>query len=354
MPARRGRDALLALLGSSNIASRRWAFEQYDCIVGSRTTRRPEQADAAVLKLAHEGVETGRAIAVSVDGNGRRVACDPYVGAAEAVVECAANLACAGAAPLGLTNCLNFGNPEKPHVAWQLERAVSGMAAACRALDVPVVGGNVSLYNEGGSGPIYPTPIVGMVGELAHDDRAGRSGFRAASPGSEPDMVALIGPFTPSLAGSELAKLRGELAAACRFLRPRRRTRGDRAGARRGRKRQAVERPRHLRGRARLRVAESALWGGVGAMLDLEPLMRRAERRTPTRRCSARARPASSFPAPERHCWSFPPAAPRARSWRSAASAANPLCISAGAATIEVSIEDARSVFESSLAETLS
>ena len=134
--------------------------------------RRPEQADAAVLTLEHGG-----AIAVSIDGNGRRVAIDPYRGAVEAVLECSANLACVGAEPLGLTNCLNFGNPEKPHIAWQLTRAVAGLGDACRALGVPVVGGNVSLYNEGGEGPIYPTPVVGMVGELPDPARAGRLGF---------------------------------------------------------------------------------------------------------------------------------------------------------------------------------
>ena len=168
-PARLGagagaRDTLLALLRSPNVASKRWVFEQYDPIVGSRTARRPASADAAVLTLANDG-GTG-AIAVSIDGNGRRVACDPYTGAAEAVLECARNLACVGAEPLGLTNCLNFGNPEKPHIAWQLTRAVEGLRDACLALGVPVVGGNVSLYNEGAEGPIYPTPIVGMVGKL--------------------------------------------------------------------------------------------------------------------------------------------------------------------------------------------
>jgi phosphoribosylformylglycinamidine synthase subunit PurL len=194
-------DALVALLGSANLASRRWAFEQYDCVVGSRTVRRPEQADAAVLTLPG-----GSAIAVSIDGNGRRVAVDPYRGAVEAVLECSANLACVGAEPLGLTNCLNFGNPEKPHIAWQLTRAVAGLGDACRALGVPVVGGNVSLYNEGGGGPIYPTPVVGMVGELPDPARAGRLGFA-----HEGDAVALItASWAPSLAGSELAKLRGE------------------------------------------------------------------------------------------------------------------------------------------------
>jgi phosphoribosylformylglycinamidine synthase II len=191
---------LLALLASPNLASRRAVFEQYDPVVQSRTVRRPEQADAAVLRL-----ENGAAIAVSIDGNGRRVAVDPRAGAAEAVYECAANLACCGALPLGLTNCLNFGNPEKPHVAWQLTEAIAGLAAACRALEVPVIGGNVSLYNESPDGPILPTPVVGMVGLLPDPAQAGRLGFR-----TEGDAVGLIGAFRPGRDGSELAKLQGE------------------------------------------------------------------------------------------------------------------------------------------------
>jgi phosphoribosylformylglycinamidine synthase subunit PurL len=197
-------DTLLALLSAPSVASKRWAFEQYDSIVGSRTARRPESADAAVLAIP----EAESAIAVSIDGNGRRVACDPYAGTVEAVLECAQNLACAGAEPLGLTNCLNFGNPEKPAPAWQLDRSVQGLADACEALGVPVVGGNVSLYNEGPEGPIYPTPVVGMVGELPDPGLAAPSAFVR-----EGDAVALLGPFEPSLRGSELAKQRGELAA---------------------------------------------------------------------------------------------------------------------------------------------
>ena len=198
-------DSLLALLASPNIASKRFVFEQYDPIVGSRTVRRPASADAAVLTLANDGGQGG--IALSIDGNGRRVACDPYVGAAEAVLECARNLACVGAEPLGLTNCLNFGNPEKPHIAWQLTRAVEGLRDACLALGIPVVGGNVSLYNEGGGGPIYPTPIVGMVGKLPDPALVARTGFASAG-----HAVALVGPFRPALEGSELEKLRGRLA----------------------------------------------------------------------------------------------------------------------------------------------
>jgi phosphoribosylformylglycinamidine synthase II len=268
-------DALRDLIASPNVASRRWAFEQYDYLVGSRTVKRPQQADAAVLRLAHDGLDTGRALAVSIDGSGRRVACEPYVGAAEAVCECAANLACVGAEPLGLTNCLNFGNPEKPHIAWQLTRAVEGMAAACRAFSVPVVGGNVSLYNEGPEGPIYPTPIVGMVGELPDPARPAPSAFARPADGVNPDVVALVGPFRPALAGSELERLRGELSPdlpsfdlaavveALALVREAVRT-GELSSA-------------HdvSDGGLATCVAESALLGGVGVRLDLAPLIER-------------------------------------------------------------------------------
>ncbi len=216
-------EILLALLASPNIASRRPLFEQYDSIVQSRTVRRPEQADAAVLTIrAHgaSGVVAGPgagsdashedhplpAMGVSIDCNGRRVAADPYTGTIAAVLECASNLACVGAKPLGTTNNLNFGNPEKPHIAWQLTEAVRGLGDACRALEAPIVGGNVSLYNEGSTaGPIYPTPVIGMVGKLPDVRFAGRLGFTR-----EGDVVAVVGPFTPSLPASELAKLQGE------------------------------------------------------------------------------------------------------------------------------------------------
>jgi len=200
-------ETLLALLGSANLASRRPVFEQYDPVVQSRTVRRPDDADAAVLMLGQD--RTLPAIAVAIDGNGRRVACDPRAGAAEAVYECAANLACVGATPLGLTNCLNFGNPEKPWVAWQLTEAVEGIASACEALGVPVVGGNVSLYNEAPTGPIYPTPVIGMVGRLPDPARAGRLGFAV-----EGDAIALVGSLdSAGAAGSELAKLQGATVA---------------------------------------------------------------------------------------------------------------------------------------------
>ncbi len=259
-------ETLLALLSSPSVASKRWAFEQYDSVVGSRTARRPESADAAVLAIP----EADNAIAVSIDGNGRRVACDPYAGTVESVLECAQNLACAGAEPLGLTNCLNFGNPEKPTPAWQLDRSVQALADACEALGVPVVGGNVSLYNEGPEGAIYPTPVVGMVGELPDPGQVAPSAFAR-----EGDAIALLGPFEPSLAGSELAKQRGELdaglpqpdvaavAAACEAVREAVRT-GKLASA-------------HdvSDGGLACALAESAIGAGLGCRVDVQPLRER-------------------------------------------------------------------------------
>jgi phosphoribosylformylglycinamidine synthase II len=264
-------EELLALLGAPSIASKRWAFEQYDSIVGSRTVRRPEQADAAVLQLP----EAGNAIAVSIDGNGRRVACDPYAGTIEAVLECAQNLACVGAEPLGLTNCLNFGNPEKPTGAWQLDCAVSGLADACNALGVPVVGGNVSLYNEGPDGPIYPTPVVAMVGELPDPSQVAGGAFVA-----EGDAIGLIGPFEPNLAGSELAKQRGQLemglpqpdidnvAAACAIVRD---------AVRAGRLASVHD---VSDGGLAVALAECAIAGGIGCEANVEHLRERGAQPT--------------------------------------------------------------------------
>jgi phosphoribosylformylglycinamidine synthase subunit PurL len=254
-------ETLLALLGAPNVASRRPLFEQYDWIVQSRTVRRPETADAGVLALPD-----GSAIATAIDGNGRRVAADPYQGTVAAVLECAANLACVGAEPLGLTNNLNFGNPEKPHVAWQLSESIRGLGDACRTLDVPVTGGNVSLYNEAAAGPIYPTPVIGMVGRLPDARRAGRMGFAHAG-----DAIALIGwDDPPSLAAGELAKLRGEAlpdglpaigVGAVRATLERVRD-AVRAGA---------VRSCHdvAEGGLLVAVAECCLAGGLGATLDL-------------------------------------------------------------------------------------
>ncbi len=258
-------ELLLSLLSSGNIASKRWAFEQYDSIVGSRTVRGPEGAEAAVLALP----ETGRAIAVSIDGNGRRVACDPHAGAIEAVLECVQNLACVGAEPLGLTNCLNFGNPERPAQAWQLDTAIGGLAEACEKLGIPVVGGNVSLYNEGGDGPIYPTSVIGLVGDVPDPEVAPGNTFEAAG-----EAIAIVGPIRPELAGSELTKQRGELgmglpaadldavAESCLAVRE---------AARSG----VLSSARDISdGGAACALAEAAM-GGIGATVDIAPLLER-------------------------------------------------------------------------------
>ncbi|MBV9836794.1 MAG: phosphoribosylformylglycinamidine synthase subunit PurL [Solirubrobacterales bacterium] len=253
-------EALLALLSSPNLASRRPVYEQYDPIVQSRTVRRPDQADAAVLALPD-----GSAIAVSIDGNGRRVACDPRRGAAEAVYECAANLACVGAEPLGLTNCLNFGNPEKPRVARQLIEAVEGLAEACETLGVPVVGGNVSLYNEAPSGPIFPTPVVGMVGRLPDAARAGRLGFAR-----EGDAIALVGEFEPSLAGSELAKLAGRPPAGPLPVVKASAVRDALMAVRDGIRSGALQNAHDIaEGGVAVAIAECCIAGGLGATVEL-------------------------------------------------------------------------------------
>jgi phosphoribosylformylglycinamidine synthase len=144
---------------------------------------------------------TRRALALSVDCNGRFVYLDPFLGAQLAVAEAARNVACAGGQPIGATNCLNFGNPEKPDVMWQFVRAVEGMGAACRALDVPITGGNVSLYNETDGRAVLPTPVIGVVGLIDDAERVARRTFQAAG-----DAVVLFGESLAELGGSEYLK----------------------------------------------------------------------------------------------------------------------------------------------------
>jgi phosphoribosylformylglycinamidine synthase len=184
-------EALLGLLAAPNVKSRAPVYERYDHLVGSRTVRRPG-LDAAVLRLR----PSLRGLAVSLDGSGRVAALVPRTGGARAVFEAARNVACAGGKPLAVTDCLNFGNPEKPEVAWELAEAVEGMARACETLGVPVVSGNVSLYNETDGRSIDPTPVVGCVG-LVPDVRAVPGGWRRG------DVVLLAGEAPLSLDGSE-------------------------------------------------------------------------------------------------------------------------------------------------------
>jgi phosphoribosylformylglycinamidine synthase len=191
LPARLS-DALLELLASPDLCSRWDIFRQYDHMVGANTLI-PPGSDAAVLRVRdEEGNCTGKAIALTTDGNGRLCYLDPYHAGALAVAEAARNLVCTGARPLALTNCLNFGNPEKADVYYQLEQAIEGMSAAARALETPVISGNVSLYNESFGQPIYPTPVVGMVG-LLEGETPLPAGFQR-----EGDVVTLLGAWEPA------------------------------------------------------------------------------------------------------------------------------------------------------------
>jgi phosphoribosylformylglycinamidine synthase len=198
-PGRIG-DALVTLLSGANLGSRRRVWEQYDHTILTNTVRGPGNADAAVMRV--KGTDSG--IAVSMDCNSRYCAVDPYIGGQHAIAESTRNVSCVGARPLGLTNCLNFGNPERSPANWQLSRAVAGMADACRELGVPIVSGNVSLYNETEGSPIQPTPMVGCVGVLEHVTSS------VGATWNDGDDIYLIGDTSPSLGASEyLAAVHG-------------------------------------------------------------------------------------------------------------------------------------------------
>jgi phosphoribosylformylglycinamidine synthase len=207
LPAHDPAGALLALLRRPGTASARWIFRQYDHMIQTNTVVAPG-ADAAVLRLKDA---PPRGLALAVDGNGRYCYLDPYVGGMLAVLEAAQNLACAGAAPAAVTDCLNFASPERPDVFWTFTQAVDGIARACEALEIPVVGGNVSFYNEAGEG-IYPTPVVAMLGRM-------EDVCRHATPGwaGDGDVIVLLGDGIPALDGSEyLEALCGRVAGRLR------------------------------------------------------------------------------------------------------------------------------------------
>ncbi|WP_438448112.1 phosphoribosylformylglycinamidine synthase subunit PurL [Gorillibacterium sp. sgz5001074] len=186
-------EALLKVLASPTVANKEWVYNQYDYMVRTETFVRPG-SDAAVVGVPG----TRKALAMTTDCNGRYVYLDPEVGGAIALAEAARNIVCSGAEPLAITDNLNFGSPEKPEIFWQLEKSVDGMAEACRRLNTPVIGGNVSLYNENAKGAIYPTPVVGMVG-LVHDtDHITTQAFK-----QEGDVILLTGVTKAELGGSE-------------------------------------------------------------------------------------------------------------------------------------------------------
>jgi phosphoribosylformylglycinamidine synthase len=191
------RDALLAVLSSPNIASKRWIFEQYDSLVQGQTVA-GAGSDAAVVRVP----ETLKGLALSSDGKGRYGHLDPYLGAVHAVAEAARNVAVAGAKPLAITNCMNFGNPERPIVMWQFTESIRGLADACAAFGTPVTGGNVSFYNESGGSAIWPTPVIGMLGLLEDYRLRVPTGFSRAGL-----TVFLLGETFAELGGSEFAEV---------------------------------------------------------------------------------------------------------------------------------------------------
>jgi phosphoribosylformylglycinamidine synthase len=193
------------LLSTPTIASKAWAYRQFDSTVRTNTIIGPG-GDAAVLRVRG----TQKALSVKTDCNGRYVYLDPRVGGRIAVAEAARNVACTGARPMAITNCLNFGNPRRPEVFFQLKEAVAGMGEACRALGTPVTGGNVSLYNESPTGAVYPTPVVGMVGLIDDLSHVTRAAFH-----QDGDAVLLLGEMGSELGGSEyLATIHGAVIGA--------------------------------------------------------------------------------------------------------------------------------------------
>jgi phosphoribosylformylglycinamidine synthase len=195
-PADLGR-ALLDLLGSPTISCKRWIYRQYDSTVRTNTLV-PPGSDAAVVRVKG----TTKALAMSLDGNGRYGWLDAYEGARLAVAEACRNVVASGAEPIGATNCLNFGNPEKPEIMGQLVLAIRGIGDACRSLEVPITGGNVSLYNETDGRAIYPTPVIGVVGLIDDASRVLRRWFEA-----EGDAVFLLGETREDLGGTEFLKI---------------------------------------------------------------------------------------------------------------------------------------------------
>ncbi len=169
---------LKELLASPNICSKRWVWQQYDHMVQTNTVEAPGAGDAGVIRIKG----TDRGLAMALDGNGRWCYLDPRLGAMHAVAEAARKVACSGATPVGATNCLNFGNPEKPHIMWQFSQTIDGLTKACEELEIPITGGNVSFYNETLGEGIYPTPVLGVVGILEDVHRAAKVHF--SSPGS--------------------------------------------------------------------------------------------------------------------------------------------------------------------------
>jgi phosphoribosylformylglycinamidine synthase subunit PurL len=190
-------EIFIKMIGSPNICSKKWVWEQYDHMVQTNTAILPGQ-DSAVLRIKGKN----KAIAFTNDGNGRYCYLDPYAGGAIAVAESARNLVCVGAIPIGITDCLNFGTPEKPEIFWQFKNSVEGMNKACKVLDIPIISGNVSFYNESFGNPIYPTPVSATAGLITKLDYVTTMGFQ-----SEGDVIVLLGASKVEMGGSEFMEV---------------------------------------------------------------------------------------------------------------------------------------------------
>ncbi|MEF2097698.1 phosphoribosylformylglycinamidine synthase subunit PurL [Bacillus sp. CFBP9009] len=191
------KETLVSLLKQPTISSKEWVYDQYDYMVRTNTVVSPG-SDAAVVRVRG----TNKALAMTTDCNSRFIYLDPETGGKIAVAEAARNIICSGAEPLAITDCLNFGNPEKPEIFWQLEKAADGMSEACRSLSTPVIGGNVSLYNETNGEAIYPTPVVGMVGLVNDLKHITTQTFK-----NESDLIYVVGEAKVEFGGSELQKM---------------------------------------------------------------------------------------------------------------------------------------------------
>jgi len=190
-------DSFIKLIGSPNIASKRWVYEQYDSMVRTNTVTGPG-CDAGVVYIK----DTNKALAMKTDCNGRYVYLNPKEGTKIAVAESARNVVCSGGVPVGITNCLNFGNPYKPENYWQFTQAIEGMGEACRFFETPVTGGNVSFYNESPNAAVYPTPVIGMVGLIENSENIMTSYFK-----NDNDLIYVLGEDFEELGGSEYLKL---------------------------------------------------------------------------------------------------------------------------------------------------
>ncbi len=259
----RGMDpgaVLLALMGSPNLASRRAVFEQYDSTVGASTATGPGHG-AAVLRVAG----TNKALVAATDGNAGVSAADPWLGAAMSVAEATRNVSVTGARPLGVTNCLNYGDPTKPDAFWQLSEGVRGLGDACRALNLPVTGGNVSLFNESARGRIAPTPQIGVVGLL--DDMEKALGPALREPG---DAILLLGQAESGLAGSEYARIAGVAPEDGPPALDLRLEASLQAFVREAAARGLLSSAQDVSGGGfAAALAEAAMWGGVGARVRL-------------------------------------------------------------------------------------